>query len=391
MKYKNAKDILPPELIEMLQDYYEGGYLYIPQRTAAAKRKETAYKVELEKRDQHIYRKYLEGWSREQLVSLYHLSESSLRRIILKQKRRYQEMKDNIKEMISRWGVECNQLVQKNPAVWEVNGSHVIKMYEDKEQLERNIAIVSALNDCGIPVTQMLPTTEKKFYVEKENQYYILYKKLEGNTITEIHDLEMAYQMGQVIGRLHIAFKECEEKIDFWNNNLLEEMQGWIREILEADEWTMLAENEYKEVTETLEKLDSHLPKQLIHRDMHLGNFLFSDNQFTGYIDFDLSQKNIRIFDICYFLAGLLTQEEGLRLQRNKWMLAVKKVAAGYESVTPLSDAEKEAIPCVMESIEILFAAYFISVKDVKCAKDAVAVFHYIQENESDIRKALYD
>ena len=132
MKYKNAKDILPPELIEMLQDYYEGGYLYIPQRTAAAKRKETAYKVELEKRDQHIYRKYLEGWSREQLVSLYHLSESSLRRIILKQKRRYQEMKDNIKEMISRWGVECNQLVQKNPAVWEVNGSHVIKMYEDK-------------------------------------------------------------------------------------------------------------------------------------------------------------------------------------------------------------------------------------------------------------------
>lgn len=102
MKYKNAKDILPPELIEMLQDYYEGGYLYIPQRTAAAKRKETAYKVELEKRDQHIYRKYLEGWSREQLVSLYHLSESSLRRIILKQKRRYQEMKDNIKEMISR-------------------------------------------------------------------------------------------------------------------------------------------------------------------------------------------------------------------------------------------------------------------------------------------------
>ena len=51
MKYKNAKDILPPELIEMLQDYYEGGYLYIPQRTAAAKRKETAYKVELEKKE----------------------------------------------------------------------------------------------------------------------------------------------------------------------------------------------------------------------------------------------------------------------------------------------------------------------------------------------------
>ena len=29
--------------------------------------------------------------------------------------------------------------------------------------------------------------------------------------------------------------------------------------------------------------------------------FLFYNNKFSGYIDFDLSQINIRIFDICYF------------------------------------------------------------------------------------------
>ena len=42
---------------------------------------------------------------------------------------------------------------------------------------------------------------------------------------------------------------------------------------------------------------------------MHFGNFLFQEGSFSGYIDFDLSQKNIRIFDLCYFLAGLLAEE----------------------------------------------------------------------------------
>ena len=34
------------------------------------------------------------------------------------------------------------------------------------------------------------------------------------------------------------------------------------------------------------------LPVQLIHRDVHFGNFLFDEGKFSGYIDFDLSQRN---------------------------------------------------------------------------------------------------
>ena len=43
------------------------------------------YKTELEKRDIHIYTKYLEGMSNKQLSQIYNLSESSIRRIIVKQ------------------------------------------------------------------------------------------------------------------------------------------------------------------------------------------------------------------------------------------------------------------------------------------------------------------
>lgn len=96
--------------------------------------------------------------------------------------------------------------------------------------------------------------------------------------------------------------------------------------------------------------------------------------------DFDLSQRNIRIFDICYFLTGLLTEEVEEAFTKKEWTESAETVIEGYESITPLSTEEKAAIPCVMECIEILFAAYFIGMEDFGHAKDAWEVYLFIQD-----------
>ena len=61
------------------------------------------------------------------------------------------------------------------------------------------------------------------------------------------------------------------------------------------NEWSIVSETDFTGTCNQLEKIYEGLPKQLIHRDVHSGNFLFENNEFSGYIDFDLSQKNIRI------------------------------------------------------------------------------------------------
>ncbi|RKI42113.1 hypothetical protein D7V86_20315 [bacterium D16-51] len=60
-----------------------------------------------------------------------------------------------------------------------------------------------------------------------------------------------------------------------------------------------------------------------------------------------------------------------------------------YESIINLSEKEKNAIPCVMECIEILFAAYFISINDTKHANEAYNLFCFIQNCESDIKDMI--
>jgi hypothetical protein len=101
------------------------------------------------------------------------------------------------------------------------------------------------------------------------------------------------------------------------------------------------------------------LPRQLIHRDMHLGNLLFEGGRFTGYLDFDISQKNVRIFDICYMGASMLVdiyKDEG---KLDGWRAVFDGVLRGYEKAQPLTEAEKAAIPGMFIAIELIFTAFF--------------------------------
>ena len=125
----------------MIQKYYQGGYLYIPKKNYCEERKQTAYKMELDRRDRRIYLKHMEGRSNVQLGNIYHLAETSTRRIILKEKVRYQEMRKTLEQIIPLWGMESRQLRQIYPSAWEVNHSYIIKVYDGKKQLERNIKL----------------------------------------------------------------------------------------------------------------------------------------------------------------------------------------------------------------------------------------------------------
>lgn len=166
-------------------------------------------------------------------------------------------------------------------------------------------------------------------------------------------------------------------------------MNGWVRENLERTDGKYISQEEYGKVVSRLAELYHELPVQLIHRDVHFGNFLFSEGKFSGYIDFDLSQRNIRIFDLCYFLLGLLSEEEKLQVTEGEWFDFLKFVFQGYENTLPLTEVEKKAVPYVMECIELLFVAWFDSEEDLLCAGDAYRIYEFVRRSEEQIWTGL--
>lgn len=389
MKYVNAHDILPSEILSEIQKYYQGGYLYIPMENSSKTTQQTDYKTELEKRNQYIYLKHLEGKTNGQLGRIYHLSESSIRRIIFKEKGRYQNMQKTIEKILPLWGIENRQIKQIYPSAWEIGSSYVLKKYDDINLLERNVKTSTILSHCDIPVAKLIPLKTGESYITHQDACFLMTKKLPGSNISDRKNLASARSMGCAIAQLHSAFIRCEREITFWDNSLLNEIKGWVRETLAEHEWQLIDQKTYTAEAAALEAVYPDLPKQLIHRDVHFGNFLFHEGAFSGYIDFDLSQRNIRIFDICYFLTGLLSEDTDDTFTQTEWLESVTSVIAGYETLLLLSAKEKAAIPCVMKCIEILCAAYFIRTNDTKHARDCSHICDFIQSCEDKLLNVI--
>ena len=295
-------------------------------------------------------------------------------------------MKETVNKVIQSWDIGTKEIKQINDTVWQIGEDYILKVYEDVNMLERNIKIISILDNMNIPVGSIIYTKEDKTYVDDSTHYFILTEKLSGSNIVSMKgNKELAYKMGEIIAKLHQAFKECESQDVYWDNSLLTEMKGWIYESLCNSNWKYVNKEKYDETVSGLEMLYDKLPVQLIHRDVHFDNFLFDKGEFSGYIDFDLSQRNIRIFDLCYFLLGLLSEEEKLEVTGEEWFIIADNVFKGYQSIVKLSTEEKQVVPYVMKSIELLFAAWFSSQDDKECAEGAMKIFSFIGANEEKI------
>jgi Mor family transcriptional regulator len=88
MSYIKAEVILPQELLELVQEYAGGQYLYIPKKLEHRKEwgENTDSKRQLRIRNKEIYEKYKSGYCTAQLAEEYFLSVKSIQRIILKEK-----------------------------------------------------------------------------------------------------------------------------------------------------------------------------------------------------------------------------------------------------------------------------------------------------------------
>lgn len=386
MKYKNAYNVLPEELLALVQEYVQGEYIYVPVRDKRIEESHTDYKVELEKRDTHIYTKYLEGMSNKRLSQMYNLSESSIRRIIVKQRKGYIPMKNKLTQILNHWDLSDSDVKQIYNTAWQVGNDYVLKAYQNINMLERNVKILQILEQMNIPVGKIILTKNDKQYVSIDNMFYFLSKKLPGSNVIQIrNNNEFALIMGEIIADLHVAFKKCEDTELFWNNSLLDEMNGWVKSGFEASNWKYISKEEYNKTVSQLAMVYDDLPVQLIHRDVHFGNFLFSNGKFSGYIDFDLSQRNIRIFDLCYFLLGLLSEEIKFEITEEIWFEFLKNVFVAYDQKCELTETERKVVPYVMECIELLFVSYFEGIHDVRCAEDAYNIFKFVKRQEDRI------
>lgn len=84
MSYIKAEEVLPQNIIQIIQQYIDGENIYIPKKDSSRVGwgEKTGTKNELYQRNVLIYRDYLNGSEVSDLAKRYFLSDKSIWRII---------------------------------------------------------------------------------------------------------------------------------------------------------------------------------------------------------------------------------------------------------------------------------------------------------------------
>ena len=241
----------------------------------------------------------------------------------------------------------------KNDNACYVGEKYVLKFTANLGKLKKHIEVSKALHSIGLLSAVPVPTTDGAEYISDGEVYFYLTRRLPGEQMVSHSFGEGDGRfVGEIIGQLHLALSGIEDCVS--EADLLATVRDWA--LPKAKAALNLSDAFCKEYLDTFAALYPNLPRQIIHRDPNPGNIICSHDQW-GFIDFDLAERNARIYDPCYAATAVLSETFGS--SNDKWLEICRDILCGYDSVACLTEAEKKAIPYVILANQFVCVAWF--------------------------------
>jgi len=244
---------------------------------------------------------------------------------------------------------------------FSIGTSHILKFTSDFGKLQKHLQLSKAISDVGLCAAVPIPTVTGETYIQEGDIWFYLTPRLSGKQITS----EAFYQQGgskkarfagEILGQLHAALSGLDCCIN--DADTLEALKT--RALPKVQTLLDLPEHFCRRFTDSFISLYPKLPRQLIHRDPNPGNILYSEDTW-GFIDFELSEKNARIYDPCYAATAILSETFSAAKAdtAQKWLEIYQNILLGYDSVAKLTEDEWLAIPYMILANQFICVAWF--------------------------------
>lgn len=236
----------------------------------------------------------------------------------------------------------------------------VIKYTGNLGNTKKAIEISKALESLGLSSPAIVPTKDGREYVENGELYFMLTKRVEGERIMAsklyLNDYEAkARFIGEIVGQLDLALSKIDVIAD--DAELEKAVSEWAVPNLKGR--LNIEEDSMDEIAQRFAVLYKDLPRQVVHRDPNPSNIILVKDKW-GFIDFELSERNARIFDPCYAATAILSETfEDNEEMLLKWTSVMKEIMYGYDSVVKMTESEKEAIPYMILANQFISTAFF--------------------------------
>lgn len=261
--------------------------------------------------------------------------------------------KTRIKKLLYNWDLQDNEvtnIINENTGKQNENAFYIGNDYVIK--YSANLALIKKT----IIFADTVKLKNGDDYLQSGDLYFVIINRIKGKQLKcedVFTDTSIAYTIGINIAKLH-------NKLKAFNNTDFKQVNIFNDCVESIDKIQNLTQEFIEDYKNTFGKIINQLPTQLIHRDINPSNMIFDNGEFKGFIDFDLTEVNVGIFDICYCATAILSEcFSKPNVDINKWLEILDNLVAGYDSINKLSDSEKQAIPYVIYSIQIICISYF--------------------------------
>ena len=241
----------------------------------------------------------------------------------------------------------------KNENACYVGEEFVLKYTANLGKLKKHIEVSKALESIGLLAAVPVKTADGQEYIQDGELYFYLTRRLPGKQLVSqrLGDGDARF-VGEIIGQLHLALRKIEDCVS--EANLLSTVRDWA--LPKAKAAMDLPEHFCTEYLDTFSALYPNLTRQIIHRDPNPGNIICAEERW-GFIDFELSERNVRIYDPCYAATAVLSETFGAN--NDSWLGIYRDILWGYDSVAHLTDEERKAIPYVILANQFVCVAWF--------------------------------
>ena len=241
----------------------------------------------------------------------------------------------------------------KNDSACYVGEDYVLKYTANLGKLRKHIEVSKALEGIGLLSAIPIPTADGREYIQDEGLYFYLTRRLPGKQMTT-HRFAAGDGrfVGEIIGQLHLALAKIEDTVN--EADLLATVRDWA--LPQARTALGLGDGFCQEFLDSFAALYPALPRQIIHRDPNPGNIICAEAQW-GFIDFELAERNARIYDPGYAATAVLSETFGQG--HENWLSIYRDILCGYDSVAHLTQAERQAIPWIILANQFVCVAWF--------------------------------
>ena len=268
-------------------------------------------------------------------------------------------------QILRNWGLEKESITDiysgesgsRHDNAYYVGDGYVLKFTANLGKLSKHIAASTAISAMGLYTAEPVLTCDGQAYIRDGELYFYVTKRLPGDPVRAgaLYEGDTAINgrfVGEIIGQLHLAL----ERIELCANetDTLQTLKSWA--LPRAKEAMGLPESFCREYMDTFAALYPKLPRQVIHRDPNPSNIIWAEDKW-GFIDFELTERNVRIYDPCYAATAVLS--ESFHKDKDCWLDIYRDILAGYDSVVHLTKEERQAVPYVILANQLVCVAWF--------------------------------